>query len=873
MGKGTITGGGDDGRYSIKLDFGKAARDAQRQRISKRLAALGPEIASAQSKYDTEKTKENSKRQTATAAIAAYTASSSAVPRVPDVVAAALKKYTAAAVELNIQQGKTAQANAALEILKTQQAQLQKDDAKWSNMELEATRDVWCVDLTEDATGDVATIEIPGETKHFLIAAEGKKATSADGLVVAREVQSAAQVFFNAAILPGWQKFRPTYRAGTITALDYAKDTADITLSTDDVSSAQKLGINQTDTLENVPVEYMTCNSAAFDIGDICVIKFEEQDWTQPKVIGFFDNPRPCGSGIGVAYEGADGMQYAVLTPSGTYQTPTGNWRAKKEKKLTGGNFPWSGTQIGEYAVSNGVNADGMKYGGVVVTNKRVPGGSVTWTFGGVAGGKPFVAQIYNNGTSAFDLSLTESPKRLRNLRAFKSSEKNKAFAIDIPPQRFQNFTATDVSSDGLRILAVKKTNDASIPGILAPVGQFTNEEARILTIALPIPSDQEYMLSDPEVHTEIPAGRPDYPDDDGYNASTSPYAVRKDATRTGSDLTGNTSITWTRRLDMEFTAPIHNTETATGLYFRPDGGIGEDKLRLVQSRDDTYSRIGAQSHEDGYEVVGSTLSRAGDATHNLKERLTCDIGGSIFEIADIDITDSGDSRINQVVWSVDSDAVAWSVISSRNWVIEADITHREIKLYDRQFKVLVYLEYKTVGRYTKGWTYTDDGRDGNIFNGVYTDAPREKEEDNECRFVVWHAGAEIYEKAFDGKVVPYREYGLPGGGYDIYMYGYNSDDGFMSGETSYTQTTQYLGPLANLFDYRPEGSEDLDFEIKSAKDPMTGALVLHLNIKNDGWGGAEAKWFVFDGAGVVKNISDISDIPPAAIPTVLISV
>ena len=863
MGKGTITGGGDDGKYSIKLDFGKAARDAQMQRISKQLASLGPEIATAQSKYDAEKTKENSKRQAATLAITAYTTASNAVPRVPANVAAALKTYTAAAGELNIQQGKTAQANAALEILKIQQAQLQKDDAKWRNMELEATREVWCADLTEDATGEVATIEIPGESKHFLIAPEGKKPTESDGLVIAREVQSAAQVFFNAAILPGWQKFRPTYRAATITAVDYAKDTADVTLSTDDVSSAQKLGINQTDTLEKVPVEYMTCNAAAFDIGDTCVIKFEEQDWTKPKLIGFFDNPRPCGSGIGVAYEGAEGMQYAVLTPSGTYRQPTGDWRMKTEKGLTGGDFPWSGTQIGEYAVSDGVSGNGLKYSGVAVANKRAT--AVTLTFGGEVGGKPFVAQIYNNAKSGFSLSLVESPKRLRTLRAFKPAEKNKAFAIDIPPQYFANLMVADVSSDGLRILAVKQEGEQSAPAITAPVGYAKNEEARIVTIALPIPSDQEYMLDTPEVFTEIPAGRPDYPDDDGYNASTSRYAVYLEATRTSGSLTGNTQKTWTRRLDMEFPSPIHFTETATGLYFRPDGGIEQEKLRLVQSRDDTFSRVGAQSHEDLHEVPGSTLTISGRSTHNVKERLTCNIGGSVFEIADIDITDSGEWDLDQV-WTDGS--YQWYANSSKKWKVEGDITTREIQFFDRQFKVLVYLEFQSVTRYTKGWTNS-----GYTYElGPVTETPREREEDNECRIVVWQAGAEIYEKAFDGKVVPNHISTGPDGE-DLYFYGYNEDDGFMSGETSYTQTTQYLGPLANLFDYRPEGSEDLDFEIKSAKDPMTGALVLHLNIKNDGWGGAEAKWFVFDGAGVVKNISDISDIPPAAIPTVLISV
>lgn len=44
-----------------------------------------------------------------------------------------------------------------------------------------------------------------------------------------------------------------------------------------------------------VPIEYMDCNSAVFSIGDNVVIKFEGQDWSQPKVVGFAENPQECG--------------------------------------------------------------------------------------------------------------------------------------------------------------------------------------------------------------------------------------------------------------------------------------------------------------------------------------------------------------------------------------------------------------------------------------------------------------------------------------------------------------------------------------------------------------------------------------------------
>jgi hypothetical protein len=110
-------------------------------------------------------------------------------------------------------------------------------------------------------------------------------------------------VYFNAAILPGWQKFFPTYRLGVITNIDTAADEADVLLD-DALSSAQGLNINQADVLRDVPIEYLDCNAAAFEEGDRVVVKFESQDWDQPKIIGFEKEPRSCGLPIWAALVG-----------------------------------------------------------------------------------------------------------------------------------------------------------------------------------------------------------------------------------------------------------------------------------------------------------------------------------------------------------------------------------------------------------------------------------------------------------------------------------------------------------------------------------------------------------------------------------------
>ena len=96
--------------------------------------------------------------------------------------------------------------------------------------------------------------------------------------------------------MPGWQKHKPQYRWGTITAINDDDDTASVTLAPAK-SSAQNLDINKFSSLSNIPVKYLSCDAEAFEIGDRCVVEFKPgalPGSLDATVIGFLDNPKPC---------------------------------------------------------------------------------------------------------------------------------------------------------------------------------------------------------------------------------------------------------------------------------------------------------------------------------------------------------------------------------------------------------------------------------------------------------------------------------------------------------------------------------------------------------------------------------------------------
>lgn len=298
MGFGVITGGGTNGLYTVSLDYGSSVRDAMVAARTARAAELDAEAVTVGAELTLAQADTAAAAAVMNLAIDTYADALNGIPAgTPEEVAANLVEARQALLlaqsALTLARGAETVPRIKLQMLRERSRQLRVEAGALSVAALSETRSAWCLDLTEDGSGEVAVVEIPGEPSAVLIAAGCAPWTPADGVMTAREIMSPEQVFFNAAILPGWQKFKPTYRKGTITALDTDADTASVDLDAA-TSTANSLGINQASTLVDVPVQYMACNANAFEIGDRCVVQFEGQSQTSPVVVGFVDNPRPC---------------------------------------------------------------------------------------------------------------------------------------------------------------------------------------------------------------------------------------------------------------------------------------------------------------------------------------------------------------------------------------------------------------------------------------------------------------------------------------------------------------------------------------------------------------------------------------------------
>lgn len=289
MGKATILSGGAGGLYNVTLDYGHQKKLDEIAAINSRISQIVVNLVGAN---------------------AALASEDAAVAAAQSNIDSAVTDYELA-VQANVSDltpFQTAITEAINALAEANQRRLPVSNAKGfldaEKSNLEARRDyllslnlrlntqAWCADLTEDGAGEVGTIEVPGEPKKTLIVPGAAAPTPADGQVVAREVQRYDQAFFNAALLPGWQKFKPTYRTGEIFNIN--EDVCSVDLDYEE-STPRELPINQADILNNVPIEYLSCNGAAFEEGDKVVVKFEDQDWNSPKVIGFVSNPKSCG--------------------------------------------------------------------------------------------------------------------------------------------------------------------------------------------------------------------------------------------------------------------------------------------------------------------------------------------------------------------------------------------------------------------------------------------------------------------------------------------------------------------------------------------------------------------------------------------------
>lgn len=286
-------------RYTFELDTGAAAKTAALAELTAKIAMLDNELSTLSVLLAEAEALEDAQLARIEAAVGAYIAAVQALPPgapQPDTAAytAELKAFAAL---------KTENAPLRLKIVavKFDRGNAVKRYDYWFTFQPLITRQAWTVThyLTSSLIHDdlalsvpYESIEIDGTPALIVLSGDPFSAVSAPerSRVVARQTMSPEQAFFNAAILPGWQKFKPTYRWGTVTGVNFDDDTIDVELAPTS-STGQRLEINQADNLAAVPLFYPG-NVYAFAVADRVVVQFLSQDWNSPRVIGFLDTPR-----------------------------------------------------------------------------------------------------------------------------------------------------------------------------------------------------------------------------------------------------------------------------------------------------------------------------------------------------------------------------------------------------------------------------------------------------------------------------------------------------------------------------------------------------------------------------------------------------
>ncbi|MBN1664831.1 MAG: hypothetical protein JW943_14620 [Deltaproteobacteria bacterium] len=303
MGKGLILSGGADGKYRIRLLLAT-------QRINGFIAKLNADIAALQALLPVITSQINALQGEISALEAQVKAWETEDPeKYATQIINALTSITQKKTSLLAITGKKSYTE--LQITGLQK----RIDYLIYNAPQEPEIDAWCADYTEDLTGNVGTIEVPGERGEVMIQPgfedNAEYDPSRDGQLQPSIAGTPESVFWNFALLPGWQKWKPTYRTGTITWKDGDKCNVDLDEAR---SSVKNLNVNQSNNLENVDIEYMTCNGSAFAVGDDVIVEFTGQDWNNPKVVGFAHDPRPCGEfAVFRISWGGDGTQTVVV--------------------------------------------------------------------------------------------------------------------------------------------------------------------------------------------------------------------------------------------------------------------------------------------------------------------------------------------------------------------------------------------------------------------------------------------------------------------------------------------------------------------------------------------------------------------------------
>lgn len=291
MGRAVIVSGGSGGLYTVKRVYNTERRDAILKELNSQINELEGELSELESKEDDILARVRGAQDELDLVIGKYVQEQQKEDGDFLQFQEQIKELKITAVEINrelvIIRRSLSEVRGSLMM-----ATKRKELIEGANPEPEP---VWCADCTAGLSPgtEVATIELPGEPQHIVIAPGGRSPTDDDGILMPPEWMSPAQAFFNVAILPGVQRWRQIYRTGIIKELDRRADTCDLKI-VNARSSQQSLSVNNDGSYSDVPLEYMGGGAENFCVGDTVVAEVSA-DGIPLKVIGFKERPRGCG--------------------------------------------------------------------------------------------------------------------------------------------------------------------------------------------------------------------------------------------------------------------------------------------------------------------------------------------------------------------------------------------------------------------------------------------------------------------------------------------------------------------------------------------------------------------------------------------------
>jgi hypothetical protein len=311
MGKGTIISHTGDGLYSVTLNLDRTHVTAELAMIEIALPALADMIINKEKEI----VKANEEAAELNATMNSYNPGS-------DNWNKANSAYQAKLTERNKkQEGKD------LLTLKRKAYEKRKKYLQ-DNTPVNPTVSAWCADKTTSLSPDdvVGIIEVPGErpvSKNPLTGklehvgavniqpGYGSNAVydeDRDGQLQPSIAGLERNVFYNWGMLPGLEKWLPSYRYGTITAINSNKCNITLEAATCNAKDAKGdyMNVNAVTKLTDVPFDYMDCDEEAFTVDDVVLIEFASvkadiksaKNWTHATVIGFKDHPKYPESGI-----------------------------------------------------------------------------------------------------------------------------------------------------------------------------------------------------------------------------------------------------------------------------------------------------------------------------------------------------------------------------------------------------------------------------------------------------------------------------------------------------------------------------------------------------------------------------------------------